>query len=432
MPCFRLHAERTVTASADAVRLALTRALLEQQVVVTVSTDAVIEGWRGAQSAAWRRAMLPVAAHLELAWQEPAVRVRVELIDRWRLPASTAAGVYRGYADVLHTMLAGLDRRLGELDVGLVAADPQFTSEVPDGGAVLRERAGQLWSKDRLPAAVREFRRPPVQVRGPTGAMWLAVNELQTMLVIARLIAAVPAGRAAEEVAAVAELAARLDAAGTAPVVVTEAEVPVLALLHEQSAIRQRVPVRTRVTCRECKNTTLTNPDYARLKKRNDLLRNMVGGADKVFVKGGPAPFTALGVVMKFVRLDADFVCPNCQGLVADTQLVALCPECGDVSTDPVLQKCASCDHLFGVDVPQLDWSCPVSIPPAGPLPAPAHRPPTRGRFGGLVCESCGREFPKLWRVMLDPGGEMGERYVCGVPPACAPQSFVEPTQVSG
>jgi len=66
-------------------------------------------------------------------------------------------------------------------------------------------------------------------------------------------------------------------------------------------------------------------------------------------------------------------------------------------------------------------WRSPFEVP-LGPAPV--------GSGGGKVCQSCGREYPSLWRLVVQAPNGYIERFVCGSTPACQMRSLVTARRV--
>ncbi|MGA3057426.1 MAG: hypothetical protein ABSE70_05230, partial [Candidatus Limnocylindrales bacterium] len=55
-------------------------------------------------------------------------------------------------------------------------------------------------------------------------------------------------------------------------------------------------------------------------------------------------------------------------------------------------------------------WSSPTDVPVGVPLP---------GAHGGKVCQTCRREYPSLWRLVIQTPSGFEERFVCGTSVTC-------------
>jgi hypothetical protein len=55
-------------------------------------------------------------------------------------------------------------------------------------------------------------------------------------------------------------------------------------------------------------------------------------------------------------------------------------------------------------------WPIPTDVPMGSPMP---------GRRGGKVCQMCRREYPSLWRLVIQTPYGFEERFVCGTSVTC-------------
>jgi hypothetical protein len=278
-----------------------------------------------------------------------------------------------------------------------------------------------------------------------------------------------------------------------AHVEVSDAQRPVLEFIHQQAGIRSELPMRELHICRSCRLEKITNPEYQRIAKRNEKIGDIVAGVGATIGKGGISPTFVLGQVFKLKRLDPEYVCSKCQGMEADERIVTFCPSCAELQRDVVLRLCPKCGFDFRTRAGKTSiWSAPIAhepepvpqavpAPPAVPDPEPAPRmnpkpapvapapvaprpaapTPTPGpRWGpvsygqaaapvpkawphpaqvplgrplvgshGKVCEVCRREFPALWRVVVQTRAGYEEHFVCGTTPTCQVPSLVTAVQ---
>jgi hypothetical protein len=61
-------------------------------------------------------------------------------------------------------------------------------------------------------------------------------------------------------------------------------------------------------------------------------------------------------------------------------------------------------------------WPTPADVPMGSPLP---------GKRGGKVCQMCRREYPSLWRLVIQTPNGFEERFVCGTSVTCQMPSVV-------
>jgi hypothetical protein len=285
----------------------------------------------------------------------------------------------------------------------------------------------------------------------------------------------------------------RLTAAAGKPaqVEVSDAQRPVLEFLAQQARIRSELPMRELHICSTCRLEKITNPEYERLAVRNQRIGDIVAGVGATISTGGISPTFVLGQVFKLKRLDPEYVCSRCQGMEADERVVTFCPSCAELQKDVVLRVCAKCGFDFRTKAGKGPlWSAPVEevatsegsseavspgpaeagtpgpaeVPSPGPAVAPAPPPPGRpvagpsatgaapaappaiaawpsptdvpvgaplpGAHGGKVCQMCRREYPSLWRLVIQTPSGFEERFVCGTSVTCQMPSLVPAVQV--
>ena len=69
----------------------------------------------------------------------------------------------------------------------------------------------------------------------------------------------------------------------------------------------------------------------------------------------------------------------------------------------------------------RVAWPSPIVVPLGAP---------TRGKHGGKVCQTCRREYPNLWRLVIRTPSGFEERFVCGTSLSCQMPSLVPAIQV--
>ena len=129
------------------------------------------------------------------------------------------------------------------------------------------------------------------------GCAVLSLAETQAHLGVAVMIVTHPGSmpanltRDVELLASRVELALTTAAGRAATIPISEAERPVIEFLNQQVRIREGLPVRTLHTCRACHRQKVTNEDFERLQKRNQHLRQIVGGVGATLSSGGVKPY---------------------------------------------------------------------------------------------------------------------------------------------
>lgn len=320
------------------------------------------------------------------------------------------------------------------------------------------------------------------------GVAVLTLAETQARLGVAVMIVSHPGSmppnltRDVEALAAAVET--KLAAAGgkAAQVEVPDARRPVFEFLDQQAEIRSGLPLRQLHICRSCRLEKITNPEYERITTRNEKIGDIVAGVGATIGKGGISPTFVLGQVFKLKKLDPAYVCSRCQGMEADERVVTFCPKCADLARDVVLRICPKCKFDYRTRAGKTPlWAelpvAPVAVEPvAGPLPSapaaaelvvvalppapvpapaeqvvvaptaaaaplpatpaaapprawtspaevPLGRPPLGQR--GKLCQTCHREHPTLWRVVISTPAGFEERFICGTTFACQMFSLV-------
>lgn len=66
-------------------------------------------------------------------------------------------------------------------------------------------------------------------------------------------------------------------------------------------------------------------------------------------------------------------------------------------------------------------WPSPTDVPMGAPAP---------GKHGGKVCQTCRREYPNLWRLIIRTPFGFEEQFVCGTGLTCQMPSLVPAVQV--
>ena len=364
-----LDAERSVRAPASRVRADLTRALRDAGFKVTRETTTLIEARRGSQLAASiSMEKLPLVAGLRLAPRAEACDVQLHLEDAWRSPLNKVYGLNGKYDRVFQGVLERLDAELARIDpaAAQLGFAPAATVSPMGDVAVLERANGGLYDGAQKAAGTVDKRvlgggepatqpawRGVAHVRLVAGqaTLELDVEEAQAVLAVAALVGAQPVGMPEQLVREVEALAARIELAlesGTAvPDVALEgSERHAVDFLRQQAALREDMPVRQLLVCRDCRFEKIVNADYQRLAERNRKLGLLMGGVGATIGPGGVNPFVIFGQLFRLKKLDPEFVCPRCQGMQADPFVVTFCPKCGERHQEGALRGCR-CGHDF-------------------------------------------------------------------------------------
>jgi hypothetical protein len=386
----------------------LTRSLRHAGFEICSEHTTVVEARRGSQLAsAVSKDKLPLWVTVSLTPTDPGCTVAIRVEDRWRTPMGRAYGVQAPYQLAFAEVLAMLDHALAQLDPQVVSDGPVIIGQGADEprGSVegLLERANSSLT-GAASSLVNAADRKLQGGRDQTREAWQAVRavrlvlgdrtetlsdgETEAVLGVAALISAQPGPLPAKLAGRVERLAAAIEAAmstGLAmpTVPLTAADRPAVGFLRQQAALREWLPVRRLLVCRDCRFEKVINDDYQRLSERNRKLSAIVGGVGATIRPGSVSPFVVVGQLFRLKNLAPDFVCPRCQGMEADPYAITFCPSCGARHKDAALRSC-SCGFDFRaegakrlaarppVEVPDDgDGSCPRSSPVPVPVPVP-------------------------------------------------------------
>lgn len=394
-----VEVERVVRVPSAQVRTALTVALRDAGFEILAEHVTLVQARRGSQLAgAVSRDKLPVQVELGLAAEGPGCRIAVRIKDRWRTPVGRVYGLTSLYEQVFAAVLAAVDAALARLDPTVADPTPD-PRPAPTGAAGLLDRANSSLTRaassvvdaaDRTlsgtrsttPAAWLDVRA--VRLDLPDGALLLGRDEIEAVLGVAAILAARPGPVPPRLVQHVERLAAAIEPVMSTgrpvpSVALTAADRPAVDFLRQQAALREALPTRRLLVCRDCRFEKIVNDDYQRLEERNRKLGSIVGGLGATIRPGSISPFVMVGQLMRAKKLAPDFVCPRCQGMNADPVPVTFCPSCGVRHTESALRACA-CGFDFRAEAARrLAERPPVAEEPAPapalPAPAPA-RPP--------------------------------------------------------
>jgi len=390
-----VEVERVVRVPSAQVRTALTVALRDAGFEILAEHVTLVQARRGSQLAgAVSRDKLPVQVELGLAAEGPGCRIAVRIKDRWRTPVGRVYGLTSLYEQVFAAVLAAVDAALARLDPTVADPTPD-PRPAPTGAAGLLDRANSSLTRaassvvdaaDRTlsgtrsttPAAWLDVRA--VRLDLPDGALLLGRPEVEGVLAVAALIAARPGPVPPRLVAHVERLAAliepvmsRGEAVPRVPLVAPDA--PAVDFLRQQAALREALPARRLLVCRDCRFEKIVNDDYQRLAERNRKLSSIMGGLGATIRPGSVSPFVMVGQLLRAKKLAPDFVCPRCQGMNADPLAITFCPSCGARHAEAALRTC-SCGFDFRAEgARRLAERPPVADEPGAPVPLPAPPP---------------------------------------------------------
>jgi hypothetical protein len=139
----------------------------------------------------------------------------------------------------------------------------------------------------------------------------------------------------------------------------------IVNLLYLQTMARADLECRVRHQCCTCNQVTVTNPEYDSLVKRNRLMMTLARSVGIAVVTGGVAPFFMASSLLGFVKLDPDFVCPNCRGMQDEESIRVYCPErrCRAPHDEVLLDRC-KCGHDFTADADlAVLWQPAAAVP---------------------------------------------------------------------
>lgn len=390
---FRHELSRTVPGVVGQVRTALLRAVSDDGFTVDVERTTLVEAGRGSTvSGAMSADRLPVRLAVRLATVDDGTRVDVAFWDRWPSAAAQVRGLDAMYADLFGRLTALVDRALGTSGPAAVPAGsaPQAAAAAPGAGApALVDRFGgsaaararsALSSADRKLSGVRDdwpqrwARVVGLEVRLPGAEPErFGRADIDGVLDVATLLGAQPGDLPPPLVAHVERIAAAvegaLDSGLPLPVLtLEESDAPALLFLRQQAALRETLPERRLLVCRDCRLEKLVNDEYRQITEKQRRLTEIVNRVSVV------APAGMLRQAFRLNRMQPDFVCPRCQGLRADAFVVTFCPACGAQQRDGALKGCR-CGFDFRAEAVRLLAARPpaeIVLPPQPPPVAPA------------------------------------------------------------
>lgn len=362
--------ERSVAAPTGAVNGALTQALRGCGFEISNQSLTSIEARRGSKAAmavfgGFALKKIPIVATVETQPARGGCQVAVRLADEWSVVYGQAGAAKKRYREMFADVQQTLDAALWQLTPSVNGEAAQEWSRKRTGVFMTRlaermEKVGDHAVREGAAVISGDWRNAKqpwddveqVRFESSQGAALLSIIDVQAMLNAGTLIATRPASLPPPLLTELEQLQAHLEHAlsgrsGTAIVPLADSETQPLQFLHQQAALRTRFPVRTLQECADCHARKVVNPDYQKILRRNQILKNVGGSFGAGIVKGSISPFVLFSRVMNFAKLDPDFVCRNCQGMVAIESIVALCPQCGAVQSQGVLKACTRCAADF-------------------------------------------------------------------------------------
>lgn len=387
MSTFREDVVRTAPGGLGTVRTALLRALRDAGFAVDVERTTLVEAGRGSAvggSADVER--LPVRLAVRLADVDGGTRLDVTLTDRWPAAAPRVTGLDAMYGDLFGRLAALVDRAVG--GQGAAAPTPVTTGPTATATSLVDRYAGSAAAAARSAFGAAEKKLSGVRDDWP--ARWNRVVGLEVrrpdaeplrfdrdgvdgLLDVTTLLGAQPGDLPPALVDHAERLAARIEAVldtnHPLPVLSLEAgDGPALEFLRQQAALRDVLPERRLLVCRDCRLEKITNDEYKQITEKQRKLSDIVGRVTVV------APGSMLRQALRLNKMTPDFVCPRCQGLRADGFVVTFCPSCGAQHREGALRSCA-CGFDFRAEALRLLEAAP---PVVLPLPTPAVQQPVQ------------------------------------------------------
>jgi hypothetical protein len=213
------------------------------------------------------------------------------------------------------------------------------------GDVIARSREGLNGHHLRGTNGLTAEEKCRVIIDAPDGRHSLPRHDVEASFALGRFISGHPPGEAAEPQGLVGcvralwwTIEAEIDAS---EVSLDDVSARMMRLLDRQVRIREQMPVRLVYRCRDCRLEKVIDPECVRLLLRN---RQIMSAAGPGQYASAPefSVFRPGGRLLSIKDLDPDYVCSRCQGTEADEVLATICPECGALSTDPVLSACTS------------------------------------------------------------------------------------------
>lgn len=365
-------ASRELTIPVGEVRTALLQAIRALGFATTSEQYSMIEAERGSKlrGLSLTRTRVPVGIHIAITSHGTGCHVEVRVEDRWGSAARAGAAV-SVYADAFTEVLAGLDDGLKRADPKAAASFPFWWRSLPEAQALagssaagaaarvenlVQRRTSRLLNGPRTgpTTAVAEAGLETVTFVAADAVAQIAADVVDGMLTAGQVVAASPGQMPPtlveqvqamvvlleERLAAMSRSGMRRDLA----LPISETDRPVITFLHQQAALRERLPVRLLMSCTTCRLEKVINPDFVRMRERNRRIKVLSSSVGAVFGTHNISPFILVGRLAQVKKSDPDFVCLRCQGTDADEKPITFCPRCGDRRTESVLRTCAKCN----------------------------------------------------------------------------------------
>ena len=117
----------------------------------------------------------------------------------------------------------------------------------------------------------------------------------------------------------------------------------------------------------------------------------------------------------------------------------SLAPASTTPAPAPTVATIPEPDPASAAAAPQPQVPAAAAAPPLPAAPAPSAwpspeavplGPPPRGKRGGKQCQMCRRDYPSLWRVVIQTPAGFEERFICGTSITCQMRSLAPAAQV--
>jgi hypothetical protein len=399
---FALVAERTVAVPAGRVRVALSGALRDAGFTIEFERTLSLAARRGNTiTGAVVSEKLPLRATVQLSQDGPECRVALRVEDGWGAGTALGPVLEATYRSMLAEVGALLDEALTPLDRDAAARfEPaRYTAGRAEDGKVLDWVVGTVGgaASRALGAADRRLSEPlrrPVQswalVRAVTFTMPEAEgaqavvgrDEVEEILAVAALVGAQPSDLPRPLVDHTAKLAARIEASLDAgrdvvAMVLSTEDKPVYTMLRQQAALRDVLPARRLLVCRDCRAEKVINEEYERIATRNRRVQGLLP-----WIMTDKKPVDVLRLVFRRGLPMPKFVCARCQGMTAAQLIITFCPSCGKQHRQGVLSGCA-CGFDFTAEGerrlaarPRFELAAAPAQPAISAAPAVLSAPP--------------------------------------------------------